>query len=580
MIHKCSFRLLSLLICVIATSAAFAQTTAFTYQGKLTDAGNPANGLYDLQFKLFDLLSGGTQQGATLVRNPVAVSAGIFSVQLDFGANVFGGADRYLEIAVRPAGSANPYTVLAPRQPLTSTPYAIRTLAATVADGLSAACVGCVTSTQIGSLPADSGNYVQNSTAQQAGSNFNIDGDGTAGGTLTGNIVDAAAQYNLGGSRILSNPGSNNLFVGTSAGAAHTTSQRNTLLGVEAGMSQTAAVGNTFVGYRAGKQNTASFNTFIGDQAGSGNTAAASNTFVGFSAGSFNSGSDNAFFGFAAGQFNQAAFGNSFFGSGAGQFSTGLENAFFGFNAGQNNGTGNDNAIFGWSAGLNSTGSGNAFFGTVAGSGNTTGDYNTFIGFNTGNNTSTGQNNTFIGANANMGFHNLNYATAIGAEALALQSNSIILGRSGGADSVGIGLSLPARLLDVNGRARVRSIPLEASGAAVCFNASGDLLQCGASSLRLKRNVRPYRQGLDTVLRLRPISFTWKEDGRADFGLGAEEVARVAPELTFTNNQGEPQGVKYEKLSLLLINAVQELKAENKALRRRLQRLERRWRRR
>src|ERR1044072_4906258 len=197
-------RVLLTLIFSLFVAKAFAQTTAFTYQGKLTDAGSPASGNYDLQFKLFDTATVGTgaQQGATLVRNPVAVSAGVFSVQLDFGANVFGGADRYLEIAVRPVGSASPYTVLAPRQPLTSTPYAIRTLAATVADGLSAACVGCVTSTQIGSLPATSGNYVQNSTSQQAGSNFNISGNGTAGGTLSSNIVDAAAQYNLGGSRI------------------------------------------------------------------------------------------------------------------------------------------------------------------------------------------------------------------------------------------------------------------------------------------------------------------------------------------------------------------------------------------
>ena len=100
------------------------------------------------------------------------------------------------------------------------------------------------------------------------------------------------------------------------------------------------------------------------------------------------------------------------------------------------------------------------------------------------------------------------------------------------------------------------------------------------SSLRLKRNVRPYRQGLDIVQRLRPISFIWKADGRADYGLGAEDVARVAPELAFTDNQGEPLGIKYEKLSLLLINAVQELRAENRALRRHLQALERRGRRR
>lgn len=118
--------------------SVWAQTTAFTYQGKLTDAGNPANGNYDLQFKLFDALAAGTQQGATLVRNPVTVSAGVFTVTLDFGANVFSGAARYLEIGVRPTGSASAYTILAPRQPITSSPYAIQTLNAQQLGGVDA----------------------------------------------------------------------------------------------------------------------------------------------------------------------------------------------------------------------------------------------------------------------------------------------------------------------------------------------------------------------------------------------------------------------------------------------------------
>src|SRR5262249_44181352 len=96
------------LVCLLLIglcASASAQTTVFTYQGKLSDAGNLANGNYDLQFTLFDALSGGAQQGATLVRNPVSASAGSFTVTLDFGANAFSGADRYLEIGVRSAGS-------------------------------------------------------------------------------------------------------------------------------------------------------------------------------------------------------------------------------------------------------------------------------------------------------------------------------------------------------------------------------------------------------------------------------------------------------------------------------------------
>lgn len=124
----------------IGAQSSFAQTPTFTYQGNLTESGAPANGNYDLQFKLFDtaMVGTGTQQGDTLTRNPVSVSTGVFTVTLDFGANVFDGSTRYLEIGVRPAGSAATYTVLSPRQPITSTPYAIQTLNAQQLGGVPA----------------------------------------------------------------------------------------------------------------------------------------------------------------------------------------------------------------------------------------------------------------------------------------------------------------------------------------------------------------------------------------------------------------------------------------------------------
>ena len=113
-----------------------------------------------------------------------------------------------------------------------------------------------------------------------------------------------------------------------------------------------------------------------------------------------------------------------------------------------------------------------------------------------------------------------------------------------------------------DGKAHVSSIPLQPSFAPVCFNAAGDLLQCGASSLRFKTDVEPFREGLNVVQRLRPISFTWKDGGTPDIGLGAEDVAQVAPSLTFTNSSGEPEGVKYERLNVVLINAVNEQQAQ------------------
>ena len=89
---------------LLSASSAHAQGTAFTYQGKLTDAGNPANNTYDLQFKLFDTPGVGTgaQQGSTLTNPTVQLTAGIFVVTLDFNQTVFSGALRFLEIGVRP----------------------------------------------------------------------------------------------------------------------------------------------------------------------------------------------------------------------------------------------------------------------------------------------------------------------------------------------------------------------------------------------------------------------------------------------------------------------------------------------
>ena len=133
---------------------------------------------------------------------------------------------------------------------------------------------------------------------------------------------------------------------------------------------------------------------------------------------------------------------------------------------------------------------------------------------------------------------------------------------------VGVGTTSPARLLTVNGRARVAEIPPEASAGSVCFNAAGDLLQCGASSLRLKTEVESFAGGLGVVKRLRPIAFTWSQGGARDVGLGAEEVARVAPQFTFADEAGVVRGVKYDRLPVLLISAVKEQQRQIEQLRR------------
>src|SRR5262249_42737780 len=122
-------------------SAVGAETplgTAFTYQGRLTDGGGPASGVYDLQFTLFSAETEGTQVGPILTAAGVVVTDGLFTVPLDFGSSAFAGNARWLEIAVRP-GSGGAFTSLAPRQALTATPNALwsRTAAsATTVSGL------------------------------------------------------------------------------------------------------------------------------------------------------------------------------------------------------------------------------------------------------------------------------------------------------------------------------------------------------------------------------------------------------------------------------------------------------------
>ena len=120
------FRLFGPLLFLLGLcTATLSQTSAFTYQGKLTDGGSPANGTFDITFKLYDALANGTQIGADVEKDNVAVSDGIFTVSLDFGSSAFPGAARFLDISVRPGASTGAFTQLAPRQAITSSPYAI-----------------------------------------------------------------------------------------------------------------------------------------------------------------------------------------------------------------------------------------------------------------------------------------------------------------------------------------------------------------------------------------------------------------------------------------------------------------------
>lgn len=621
---------LAVVVMLLVAGLVHAQTPSFTYQGRLTDGGVVANGNYDLQFSMFDNLSGGSQIGTTQTLSNVAVSAGIFTVQLDFGAGAFPGANRFLEIRARLAGGPS-YTTLAPRQPITSTPYAVRSLNASFADAVT-----------VNGVPGGSGNYVQNTASPQAASNFNISGNGTAGGTLSASTVNATTQYNIGGDRLLSVSGTYNFFAGRSAGQANTTGDRNTFFGSFTGEVNTTGFRNTFFGAATGFSNTTgTLNAFFGDSAGDSNTTGDRNAFFGSVAGQVNSGSNNSFFGTASG----------------------LQNG---------------------------TGSNNSFFGDSAGNENASGNQNAFFGYASGNSNIAGSKNTTIGSGSNFGSGNLTNGTAIGANARVDQSNSLVLGSIAGVNlatssvNVGIGTTTPLATLDtrgtmlvsgdvgvgtttptakldirvnsalirfsgvncgsnfgaitfgnvalgcsnysllgegintfinrpaggallfrennndqmviqaggnvvINGRGEFGSLlkldqidsGLGAGTVQLCRNAALVIAVCTSSSLRYKEQIGPFSGGLNLLRRLRPISFTWKMDGSRDLGLGAEDVARVEPLLITRNDKGEIEGVRYDRLNVVLINAIKEqqkqietLSAANTALNKRLQWIE------
>ena len=103
--------------------------TVLTYQGKLSESGSPATGEYDFEFKLYDGEVSVNQKGPTVNKENVPVSAGAFTVHLDFGAE-FNGQERWLEIGVRKGVLADPnvYKILNPRQEVTASPYALYAL--------------------------------------------------------------------------------------------------------------------------------------------------------------------------------------------------------------------------------------------------------------------------------------------------------------------------------------------------------------------------------------------------------------------------------------------------------------------
>lgn len=420
------------------------QTTEFTYQGSLKDGASSANGSYDFEFRLYDAVSGGVQIGPTLSRNGTAVAAGSFSTNLDFG-NGFPGADRYLEIGLRPVGGGG-FTLLTPRQRISSAPYAFKAMIAQTAVGATNAATA-TNSLQLGGVAANqfvltgdarlsdarpptpgSTSYIQNQNAgAQAASNFNISGNGVIGGNLTisggltANLPAGDSSYvqnrtstQSGSNFNISGTGTANIFAATQfnggnfTGALYNGSVFNSTNGFfqdNVRILNTPGTNNTFAGRLSGTANSGTDNSFFGFNAGNNNTSAANNAFFGSEAGSLNTtGAVNTFLGSAAGKNNILGSENTFIGTSAGfTNSGGNENTFVGRSAGRLNVNGVGNTFVGFEAGRINTASYNTFFGHLSGDANTTGSSNSFFGKSSGGANLDGLGNSFFGNNAGFG---------------------------------------------------------------------------------------------------------------------------------------------------------------------------------
>jgi Chaperone of endosialidase len=305
-------------------------------------------------------------------------------------------------------------------------------------------------------------------------------------GTVSAATINSDNPYQIGGTNVLSVAGTQNLFVGQSAGASNTGS------------------GNTGTGFQALFSNTGGFNnTAAGDGALYSNTTGEGNTAAGVLALKANT----------TGNANTAAGLGALFSS-----TTGSYNSAAGFEALLHNTTGNSNTAAGFEALLNTTtGSGNTAIGNSAGSGLTGGDSNN-IDINHG------------------GF--------------AGDSGVIRIGTAGTQTATYI--------------AAIYGVTTGSPAASSVFVDLNGQLGTLASSRRYKEDILDMGNSSDGLLRLRPVTFRYKKpyaDGSKpiQFGLIAEEVAEVYPDLVVRGKDGQPETVQYYKLDAMLLNEVQKL---------------------
>jgi hypothetical protein len=342
----------------------------------------------------------------------------------------------------------------------------------------------------------------------------------------TGNILKGTAPF-------LHNFGTDNTFLGENAGNFTMTGVNNTASGVEALSSNTTGFNNTASGVNALFNNTdGSDNTASGRSALLSNTTGSSNTASGASALSRNTTGDN--------------------------------NTASGVNALFNNTDGSDNTASGRSAlESNTTGFNNTASGVEALFSNKTGFHNTASGRNALFNNTTGFDNTASGGGAlfrnTIGSGNIAIGVAAGSS-LTTGNNNIAIDNFGVADE-----SNTIRIGDSQTRtfiAGIRGVTTATAAIPVLVGTDGQL-GTASSSRRVKDDIADMGKASNVLMRLRPVTFHYKTDRNPkkrtlQYGLVAEEVAAVAPNLVALSAKGEIETVYYQHLTPMLLNEYQK----------------------
>jgi trimeric autotransporter adhesin len=363
--------------------------------------------------------------------------------------------------------------------------------------------------------------------------------------------------------------GTDNTAMGFHALYSNTTGSLNTANGVEALHSNTTGLDNTANGWEALFSNTtANGNTANGADALFSNTTGAENTANGATALFSNTtGFENTANGFGALFSNTTGSINTATGfSALSSNTTGADNTANGWNALFSNTTANGNTANGADALFsNTTGAENTANGATALFSNTTGFENTANGFGALFNNTSGSNNIALGNQAGQNLTTGNFNIAIGNAGIAGDANTIRIGTQG--------TQTKTFIAGITGT----TIP---HGTDVSIDANGRL-GVKHSSKRFKDEIKPMDKASEAILALKPVTFRYKKEidpkSIPQFGLVAEDVEKVNPDLVVRDKEGKPYTVRYDQVNAMLLNEflkehrkVQKLEAALEAFNKRL----------